>query len=420
MMATLEELDIDGVDHFQSIVSSLNVQRQQGHLCDVTVIVEGQRFPAHKGVLAACSAYFAAGFDQPQKVLEVELTEVSAAGFHDVLDYMYTAKLDLNPNTIDAIYETAQVLHMKAVLNLCSQQFKSQVQGHNASNLDLHESTASMAAQLLSLGSQEGQRSDTGHLDGTVANNVGEASVSSQRTYDPVDVGFEDVSDDDNDASLPETPQTPEKTEEKDSELGSIRTSIVHLDSTRTLKILYCPTCDKPFKGMGELRQHFRTHSKERPYECPVCKARFIQQGHLSGHMKLHNQKEDRSIKCPVCEAGFVNEATLKRHLNSVHPTYTTTKKGSLRSKTKAELKEAIKVKKRGHAPEVLQKEEAPKIREESQEEEQEEDQEEEEEEEEADDEEAEEEEEETMEEEEGEEDVKDTDWKPPGKFVIF
>ncbi|XP_035699683.1 zinc finger protein 420-like [Branchiostoma floridae] len=415
-MATLEELDIDVVDHFQSIVSSLNTQRQQGHLCDVTVIVEGQRFPAHKGVLAACSAYFAAGFDQPQKVLEVELTEVSAAGFHDVLDYMYTAKLDLDSNRIDAIYETAQVLHMKAVLNLCSQQFKPQVQGHNASNLDLHESTASMAAQLLSLGSQEGQRSDKGYLDGAAANNLGETSASSQRTYDPVDVGFEDVSDDDNDSSLQKTPQTPEKTEEKDSELGSIRTSIVHLDSTRTLKILYCPTCDKPFKGMGELRQHFRTHSKERPYECPVCKARFIQQGHLSGHMKLHNQKEDRSIKCPVCEAGFVNEATLKRHLNSVHPTYTTTKKGSLRSKTKAELKEAIKVKKRGNIAEAVQKEEAMKKREESQEEEQEEEQEDEEDVDDDEDEDEEEElEEETLEEEEGEEDVKDKDWKPPG-----
>ncbi|KAM4905489.1 transcription regulator protein BACH1 isoform 3-T4 [Sylvia borin] len=44
--------------HSTNVLLSLDDQRKQDILCDVTILVEDQRFRAHKAVLAACSSYF--------------------------------------------------------------------------------------------------------------------------------------------------------------------------------------------------------------------------------------------------------------------------------------------------------------------------------------------------------------------------
>ncbi len=41
-----------------SVLDSLNQQREEGHLCDLSIHVQGQVFKAHRCVLAASSPYF--------------------------------------------------------------------------------------------------------------------------------------------------------------------------------------------------------------------------------------------------------------------------------------------------------------------------------------------------------------------------
>lgn len=41
-----------------SVLDSLNRQREEGHLCDLSIHVQGQVFKAHRCVLAASSPYF--------------------------------------------------------------------------------------------------------------------------------------------------------------------------------------------------------------------------------------------------------------------------------------------------------------------------------------------------------------------------
>ena len=64
-------------------------------LADVVLVVEGQRFPAHRAVLAARSEYFRglllSGMQEGSGQQEIALEEVSAGAFRVVLRYLYTA-----------------------------------------------------------------------------------------------------------------------------------------------------------------------------------------------------------------------------------------------------------------------------------------------------------------------------------------
>ena len=71
-------------------------------LADVTFAVDGQRFPAHRCVLAARSPYFTAFFASGQGMREegsraaggeIVLEEVSACEFERLLEYLYGNKL---------------------------------------------------------------------------------------------------------------------------------------------------------------------------------------------------------------------------------------------------------------------------------------------------------------------------------------
>ena len=47
--------------------------------------------------------------------------------------------------------------------------------------------------------------------------------------------------------------------------------------------------CTSEFTKSCNLRDHFRVHTKDRPYQCPVCDKKFTQSGNIGRHMKnLH------------------------------------------------------------------------------------------------------------------------------------
>ncbi|KAM7133348.1 transcription regulator protein BACH1 isoform 7-T10 [Molossus nigricans] len=85
--------------HSANVLLSLNDQRRKDELCDITVLVEGQPFRAHRAVLAACSSYFHTRVvGQADTELSISLPEeVTVKGFDPVIQFAYTAKLCLQP-----------------------------------------------------------------------------------------------------------------------------------------------------------------------------------------------------------------------------------------------------------------------------------------------------------------------------------
>lgn len=57
---TMSVFTYESTLHSCHVLRRLDEQRLRDALCDVTVLVQGRGFRAHRSVLAACSAYFAA------------------------------------------------------------------------------------------------------------------------------------------------------------------------------------------------------------------------------------------------------------------------------------------------------------------------------------------------------------------------
>ncbi|XP_019384336.1 PREDICTED: transcription regulator protein BACH1 isoform X1 [Crocodylus porosus] len=111
--------------HSTNVLLGLNGQRKQDILCDVTILVEDQRFRAHRAVLAACSSYFLSRIGQLDADLIITLPEeVTLKGFGPLLEFAYTAKLILNKDNVSEVCKCAEFLGVHNIEESCFQFLK--------------------------------------------------------------------------------------------------------------------------------------------------------------------------------------------------------------------------------------------------------------------------------------------------------
>ncbi|KAM4019528.1 kelch-like protein 9 [Anomaloglossus baeobatrachus] len=107
-------------DHYpEKLLERMRLFRSQRDLCDVTLVVDGALFPAHKLVLAAASSYFQLLFTDPKVGDTVRLKEVSARGLQSVLDFIYSNKLHLSWDNVEDALKAAEVLLVREAVKLC-------------------------------------------------------------------------------------------------------------------------------------------------------------------------------------------------------------------------------------------------------------------------------------------------------------
>ena len=122
--------------YLAKLLEGLSSLRSQGALCDVTLEAEGVCFPAHKIVLASASNYCKILFvgnvtraGSPDG--NVRLKAVSAAGLRNVLNFIYSNKLDLSLQNIEETFKAAEILLVREVIQLCFRFLEGCLNGEN-------------------------------------------------------------------------------------------------------------------------------------------------------------------------------------------------------------------------------------------------------------------------------------------------
>ncbi|NXC48393.1 KLH13 protein, partial [Penelope pileata] len=108
----------------EKLLEGISNLRAQKALCDVTLEAEGVCFPAHKIILASASNYCKILFVRNSKRTgsadgNVHLKAVSAAGLRNVLNFIYSNKLDLSLQNIEETFKAAETLLVREVIKLC-------------------------------------------------------------------------------------------------------------------------------------------------------------------------------------------------------------------------------------------------------------------------------------------------------------
>ncbi|XP_076447771.1 kelch-like protein 12 isoform X2 [Babylonia areolata] len=120
--------------HAKSILATMNNLRKTDTLCDVTLNVQGQKFPAHRIVLAACSDYFCAMFTNEMSERdqsEITLYEISASVVGVLLDFCYTETVNVSVENVQELLPAACLLQLTGVREACCQFLEKQLDSTN-------------------------------------------------------------------------------------------------------------------------------------------------------------------------------------------------------------------------------------------------------------------------------------------------
>lgn len=92
------------IEHFEHISGDLLDLYRSKEYTDVTFVVNGQRFPAHKVVLAARCTYFRIllyGDMKEAREDEIPFNDATPESFEHLLEYIYSGKITLGDITED-------------------------------------------------------------------------------------------------------------------------------------------------------------------------------------------------------------------------------------------------------------------------------------------------------------------------------
>ncbi|XP_041066522.1 kelch-like protein 9 isoform X1 [Carcharodon carcharias] len=122
--------------HSSAVLQGFNNLRNNGLLCDVTLVPEDgdERFPVHRAIMASASDYFKAMFTggmKEQELMSIKLHGISKTGLKNIIEFIYTSKLSLNMDNLQDILEAASFLQIMPILEFCKELLISQVSLEN-------------------------------------------------------------------------------------------------------------------------------------------------------------------------------------------------------------------------------------------------------------------------------------------------
>lgn len=109
------------IEHINHLSENIGTLYMSDDYSDVTLIVCGQRFNAHKVILAARSRYFQAllyGGMKESSQSEIELKEPSLQAFKGLLRYIYTGHMSLANQKEEVILDILGLAHQYGFVEL--------------------------------------------------------------------------------------------------------------------------------------------------------------------------------------------------------------------------------------------------------------------------------------------------------------
>ncbi|XP_017281943.1 kelch-like protein 7 isoform X2 [Kryptolebias marmoratus] len=117
-----------------SIMGVMNNLRKQGTLCDVTLVVQGRHFPAHRVVLASASHFFSLMFTtrmMESMSHEVELRSAEPEIIELLIEFIYTARISVNSSNVQSLLDAANQYQIEPVKKMCAEFLKGQIDATN-------------------------------------------------------------------------------------------------------------------------------------------------------------------------------------------------------------------------------------------------------------------------------------------------
>ncbi|AWP07308.1 putative zinc finger protein 131 [Scophthalmus maximus] len=348
-MAAEVEVELDGGSqypaHYKVMMDKLNEQRQLDQFTDITLIVDGHQFRAHKAVLAACSQFFHKFFQDFTQEPLVEIEGVSNTAFSQLMEFTYTATLAVaGEEEAYDVFKAAEYLQMQEAIK--------------ALNNKIIENPSVMAK---SKGKKRKIAETSNVITETLPSVEGEQveiEVIGEGAIEVEDSGLEEVVDAaknaqaaSDDSALALLADITSKYQQEEPTLQVIKkggieeeeivyqeetvtaskvlenVEIVEVQISQVDNLFRCNKCDRSFKLYYHLKQHLKTHqgSLEKPYVCNHCGRAYTREGALKYHITTfhfdaeelsRNQKPQKKVHvCEYCKKHFDHFGHFKEHL---------------------------------------------------------------------------------------------------------
>ena len=111
-----------GCAHSNMVLASLNDLRIHRELCDIELVVDDVRIPAHKSILSACSPYFKAMFSSSYSEANqgsVVIREVSSTALELLVLYFYTSEVYITTDNVQELLGASCMFQVPSLKDAC-------------------------------------------------------------------------------------------------------------------------------------------------------------------------------------------------------------------------------------------------------------------------------------------------------------
>ncbi|XP_070536335.1 kelch-like protein 20 [Ptychodera flava] len=120
--------------HSVMLLEGLQELYQRRLFTDVTLVIADHKFECHRNVLSACSPYFKAMFTtdlMESRNDEIVICNVNPQAVESVVNYIYTSKLNITEENVQAVLSAAHLFQMQAVIDACCKVMENHLHASN-------------------------------------------------------------------------------------------------------------------------------------------------------------------------------------------------------------------------------------------------------------------------------------------------